>query len=207
MCKKTFSRYGIPHKVQSENGPQFMPAEFASFSREWDVIHKTSSPVCQQSNGKAESAVKIVKKPMRRFQDPYQALLKYRNTPTAVMSTSPVERMLGRSTRFMLLTEVDNKREKNETVLKEKQKKKLVTQTSHDKGAKDLRTLNFGDPVLLKDFKASKWCHGKILDQLADRSPTVWNENTDAIVYRSRVDLKRDPTSSEIPAIMAPIPD
>ena len=89
-----------------------MPAEFASFSREWNVIHKTSSPVRQQSNGKAESAVKIVKKPMRRFQDSYQALLMYRNTPTAVMSTSPVERMLGRSTRFMLLTEVDNKREK-----------------------------------------------------------------------------------------------
>jgi hypothetical protein len=61
-CKKTFARYGIPNCIQSDNGPQFVSREFEKFSREWGFMHTTSSPGHQQSNGKAEAAVKIIKK-------------------------------------------------------------------------------------------------------------------------------------------------
>jgi len=56
-CKKTFARYGIPHQLQSDNGPHLTSAEFAPFSTEWGFSHTTSSPGHQQSNGKAEAAV------------------------------------------------------------------------------------------------------------------------------------------------------
>ena len=48
--------------VQSDNAPQFTTAQFAVFSQEWDFQHTTSFPGHQQSNGKAEASVKIVKK-------------------------------------------------------------------------------------------------------------------------------------------------
>jgi len=79
-CEKTFARYGIPHQLQSDNEPHFTLAEFARLSAEWGFIQTTSFPGHQQSNGKAKAAVKIIKRPMKRAEDPYLALLEYRNT-------------------------------------------------------------------------------------------------------------------------------
>ena len=60
----------------------------------------SSSPNRAKSNGKAESAVKIVKKLFKKAsradQDPWLALLDYRNTPTTGMDTSPVQRLMSR---------------------------------------------------------------------------------------------------------------
>ncbi|XP_033725286.1 uncharacterized protein K02A2.6-like [Pecten maximus] len=91
--KRHFSRHGIPDIVMSDNGPQFSSAEFAEFAREWEFSHTTSSPYHSQSNGKVESAVKIsktiLKKTIRNGQDPWKAILDWRNTPTAGMDSSP----------------------------------------------------------------------------------------------------------------------
>ena len=61
LCKQTFSRYGIPQQLHSDNKSQFNSAKFAAFCFQ----HNTSSPGHQQSNGKAESAVRIIKKLMK----------------------------------------------------------------------------------------------------------------------------------------------
>ena len=45
----------------TDNGPQYSSDQFAAFTREWEFQHTTSSPLHSQSNGKAESAVKIAK--------------------------------------------------------------------------------------------------------------------------------------------------
>ena len=45
----------------TDNGPQCSSDQFATFTREWEFQHITSSPLHGQSNGKAESAVKIAK--------------------------------------------------------------------------------------------------------------------------------------------------
>ena len=57
-----FSRHGIPKVVVSDNGPQFASETFRLFAEKWNFTHVTSSPGYPQSNGKAESAVKAVKK-------------------------------------------------------------------------------------------------------------------------------------------------
>ena len=62
MHKKNFARYGIPDVVVTDNGPQFRSQQYESFTTEWKFDHPTSSPYHSQSNGKAESAVKIAKK-------------------------------------------------------------------------------------------------------------------------------------------------
>ena len=56
-----FSRHGIPDVLVTDNGPQFASKEFAEFSKQWDFLRVTSSPYHPKSNGKAESAVKVVK--------------------------------------------------------------------------------------------------------------------------------------------------
>ena len=56
-----FLRFGIPDTLVTDNGPQLPSAEFVAFAKSWGFQHITSSPMCPQSNGKAENAVKTVK--------------------------------------------------------------------------------------------------------------------------------------------------
>ena len=62
ICKRHFSRYGIPDELISDNAAVFTGSEFATFARTWEFRHTTSSPYYSRSNGKAESAVKIAKR-------------------------------------------------------------------------------------------------------------------------------------------------
>ena len=91
FMKGQFSRHGIPDVLISDNGPQFTSREFSEFSTQWEFQHVTSSPYHPKSNGKAESAVKVVKnlfkKAQRDNKDPWLSLLDYRNTPTTGMQT------------------------------------------------------------------------------------------------------------------------
>ena len=64
--EKMCARYGVPKVIVSDNGPQFTAREFRKFITEWNIKHMLSSPYHQQSNGKAESAVKIIKNLMRK---------------------------------------------------------------------------------------------------------------------------------------------
>ena len=56
-----FARQGIPDIVISDNGPQFACEKFSNFASEWDFEHRPGSPGHQQTNGKAEAAVKEAK--------------------------------------------------------------------------------------------------------------------------------------------------
>jgi transposase InsO family protein len=56
------SRYGIPDKLMSDNGPQYDNHHFKKFIAEYGIEHKTSSPRYPQSNGYAERAVQTANK-------------------------------------------------------------------------------------------------------------------------------------------------
>ncbi|XP_062619903.1 uncharacterized protein K02A2.6-like [Saccostrea cucullata] len=104
--KKHFSHHGIPNTVISDNGPQFTNDAFRNFANEWDFEHSTSSPYHNQSNGKAESAVKIakgiIKKSMKEKEDLWRAILDWRNTRTQDMGCSPAQPLMSRRTRSSL---------------------------------------------------------------------------------------------------------
>ena len=96
-----FARHGIPDAVVSENGPQYASSEFQCFARHWNFQHKRIAPGNSPANGQAESAVKIIKS-AKSGKDPHIALLNLRNTPNEGMSSSPVQRLMGRRTQSVL---------------------------------------------------------------------------------------------------------
>ena len=69
------------------------------------------SPHHHLSNGKVESAVKIVKKifahAFKTGKDPLLCLLEWRNTPTEGFTSSPVQRFMSRRTRTPLVLNTD----------------------------------------------------------------------------------------------------
>ena len=59
--KNHFARHGIPDKVMTDNGPNFVSDKFVKFAESWNFLHTSSSSYYSRSNGKAETAVKIAK--------------------------------------------------------------------------------------------------------------------------------------------------
>ena len=102
--KRNFARYGIPDTCISDNGPQFDCHEFTRFARDYGFALVKSSPYHSRSNGKAESAVKIAKNILKksREEDPYIALLAYRNSPQQGHVYSPVQRLMSRRLRDLI---------------------------------------------------------------------------------------------------------
>ena len=104
--KRHFARHGIADMV-TDNGPQYSSTHFSRFAREWEFQHTTSSPLHSQSNGKAESVVKIaknvVKKAKRGNKDLQMSLLEWRNTPDS-NGLSPVQKLMSRRTRTTIPT-------------------------------------------------------------------------------------------------------
>ena len=81
-----------------------MSEEFKRFAREWDFEHVTSSPHHQNANGKAEAAVKMAKRTMRKCKEGNNVFLKLRNTPSQGVESSPVQRLLGGRARAFVPT-------------------------------------------------------------------------------------------------------
>ena len=159
--KQHFPRHGLPNTVVSDNGPQFDSDEFHRFACEWEFDHVTSSPGRAQSNGLAESAVKTVKRLMRRAhedgRDPWLALLDQRNTPTERMSSSPAQRLMSRRTRTLLpARETLLKPQLAESVQEERNKIKRKQAFYYNRNAKDLPPLERGDIVQLKPLSNAK---------------------------------------------------
>ena len=97
--KPTFSRFGIPEIVTSDNGPQFTSQLFADFAKTYGFRSVTSSPLYAQSNGQVERTVQTVKRLLKDTKDPNMALLTYRSTPFPWCNRSPAELLMGRRLR------------------------------------------------------------------------------------------------------------
>ena len=104
--KAQFARYDVPDTVVSDNGPQFGSKEFTVFAKTWRFAHVILSPHYSRSNGKAENAVKTVKRLFSKCRESgkseYLALLDWRNTPSEGLGTSPAQRFMGRRCKTLL---------------------------------------------------------------------------------------------------------
>lgn len=197
--KGHFSRYGIPRKFVSDNGPQFASDEFKIFTEHWGIEHVTSSPGHPQANGKAEAAVKIIKGMMKKAlsdgTDQYQALLELRNTPRQDFDLSPAQMMFGRQTRS-LIPSLKAVRPKGRNVdFQKRAKRRATVKTHHDKSARDLDQLTANQPVYFQHSEGENWRKGEVQRQHGDRS-YILKGNNGRLYRRNRVHV-RPATSNE----------
>ena len=160
--KSIFSRHGIPEELISDNGTQFTSQEFKEFSEDYDFKLTTISPRYPQSGGMHERAVQTVKDILYKCEetgdDPYIALLQYRNTP--IDGISPAQALMSRTLRSNLPvseknlkpTLVDPKIFKRDRVKSQNNQRKY-----HDRSAKPLPELHEGDNVHFKLDPQKAW--------------------------------------------------
>lgn len=180
--KKQFSHFGIPSIIVSDGGPQFTSYEFSKFTTEWGIRHVTSSPNHQRANGKAESAVKIIKNMIikcdKEGTDQFEALMEQRNTPRQDTGLSPCEMMFGRPTRTRLPKLILSKTSRN---TKREQRKKSVKRY-YNKTAYDKPTLKQNQSVFFERKEKEKWILGKIVDCLHNQTYII--QSQDGTTYR-----------------------
>ena len=180
-----FSEFGKPQVFRSDNGPCYSSQEFKIFMQNWSIEHRTSSPHYPQSNGLAESMVKVSKNLIEKavLQDlPWNRfLLDYRCTPISSEIPSPAEILFGRKLRSsisILPSQVMNDRICKQRELIAKKEGKFYT------NAKD-----FQDRIKVMPFEAGQ---------------NVWLQNSDSRKCEEAVirEKCREPNSYmiEIPA-------
>lgn len=187
--KTCFSREGIPLEVFSDNGPCFSSREFRQFSELWDFCHSTSSPHFPQSNGKAESAVKIVKRILKKCQltneDPTMGLLIYRATPLSNGRSPAQLKNNGRNIRTNIpFISQNSSKDMPQADCKMKAKKYF-----DKKGVKDLKPLQVGQTVRYRSSNG-QWVHkAVVVKKVAPRSYLL-KTATGGSVRRNRRDIR-----------------
>jgi len=186
--KNNFARHGIPEKLISDNGPQYISYDFKKFCRTYGIQHETISPGNSQANGASESAVKKAKQLFMKChlnkEDPYIGLLNLRNTPEEGSNMTPVQRLYGRHTRTLLptSTKVLNPQYSQQYREVAEDLKAKVGERYNDR--KELPPLQLYDNVRIQPTNPSKetWKPATVTKQLSPRSYTV--QTTDGKEYR-----------------------
>ena len=94
-----FSSYGLPEQIVTDNGSQFISAEFQEFLQNNGVKHIYLSPYHPSSNGQVERIVQIFKRAMMVNTKVGQSrlaqfLLSYRCTPHSTTGVAASELFL-----------------------------------------------------------------------------------------------------------------
>ena len=180
-----FSEFGKPQIFRSDNGPCYSSQEFRFFMQNWLVEHRTSSQHYPQSNGLAESMVKVsknlIEKAVRQDLPWNRLLLDYRCTPISSEIPSPAEILFGRRLRSsisILPSQVMNDRISKQRELIAKKEGKFYTNVK-----------DFQDRIKALPFEAGQ---------------NVWLQNSDSRKYEEAVirEKCREPNSYmvQIPA-------
>jgi transposase InsO family protein len=199
VIKKTksfFSRHGIPETVISDNGPQYSSAEYQRFSSEYNFVHTTISPKYPQSGGLHERTVQTVKNILKKCretdQDPYLALLDYRNTP--IDGVTPAQALMSRRLRSSL--PISQQRLQPATIDRttfltirgeqQQQQKKYFNNTS-----KPLPPLKKGDRVRFRKDPESPWQPAVVKAQHDTPRSYIIETSNGSQYRRNRVHLRK----------------
>nr|XP_050031134.1 uncharacterized protein K02A2.6-like [Dermacentor andersoni] len=199
-CKSIFARHGIPEVVVSDNGPQFsraFGAEFSKFASDYNFQHVTSSPHYHQSNGMAESAVKIIKGSLKKTADAYKTLLAYRASPLK-NGYSPAELLMGRRLRTALPTSSESLQPRTPdfeelAAFERSQRQRQKRDYDRRHGVRDLPELSEGTDVWIVDLQREGVVRGS-----TDEPRSYWVDSGETSLRRNRTHLvPLPPTSSE----------
>ena len=165
LLRKSFSTYGLPDVVVSDNATNFTSEEFEAFLKSNGVKHVRTPPYHPASNGVVERAVQTLKSGLKKLKTGSietkvsRFLFAYRVTPHGSTGVSPGELMFGRR----MHTAMDNLRPN----LGKKVRHAQDQQTrAHDKGARP-RDFSIGDLVYAKNYGPGVlWLPGEIVSNI-----------------------------------------
>ena len=220
-ARQFFSNVGAPVKFWSDNGPQFVAAEFKKFLEDWGIIGGTSSPHYAQSNGRAEAEVKTMKKLIVGFSasgsyDPEKfakAILLFRNTPR-LGGLSPSQIVFNRPMRDTLPIHhrsfAPEWQKESDEMEKTMLRAKTLQNDHYNATTHDLQPLEKGNHVLIQHHLTKQWdTPGVIIDVGANRDYLI--KTTSGRIYRrnrrflrKRIAVLPGPPPAAQPAIIGP---
>ena len=164
VLDKTFSIFGIPDKLKTDNGPPFQGSEFASFAKHMGFTHQKVMPVWPRANGMCERFMrnlgKVVQgartenKPWR--QELYKFLRNYRVTPHSTTGKSPAYALLGRETKVKFPITMEERREDHDMRERDAQQETKMKEYADQRRCTAQSDINPGDVVLVKQPKPIK---------------------------------------------------
>ncbi|PFX35002.1 Uncharacterized protein K02A2.6 [Stylophora pistillata] len=205
-----FARHGVHETILTDNGPQFIATELEALCGKYQIQHITSSPYWPKGNGKAEAAVKIVKRILKNSGSRHlqEALLTYRNTPQAGHIKSPTQRNTGRCIRgllpvsqALLLSNDNTAASVQDTIAAKRAKAKEHYDT---KANSNLPPFGIGDFVYAKPgpyHKSGPWLYGLVTAIPAPRSYII--ETLTGLTRRNRCHLP--PAAPPPPEALIPL--
>ena len=195
-----FAKFGIPEKILSDGGPQFISQDFKSFCHRNGIDTDKSSPYHPKSNGIAEQTVKEMKKLVHCLtksgkideEEWTKAMLVYVNTPRRPLNKSPSELMFGRDVRDGISVLEDLLTPEHRQAIERRVQAIKEHQLSLQK-ADRLPELDHGQRVAVQDKDTKKWSRfGNVVGKPRKRSYHV-KMDSGAVVWRNRRFLKPMP--------------
>jgi len=203
--RQIFSAYGLPEQLVSDNGPQFISDEFATFMKRNGVRHIRCAPYHPASNGLAECFVQSVKQALKANASDGRSLtqrlcsflLTYRTTPRATTGVTPCSLFLQRSVRTRVDLLKPNRR--SHVLSKQSQQK-----SAHDRRAQD-REWFIGQSVMVRNLRPGPdWVPGVIVERLGPLSYLIetdthqyWKRHADQLKIVDESPLRESHSSTE----------
>ncbi|UYV70039.1 K02A2.6-like, partial [Cordylochernes scorpioides] len=197
--KRTFSNFGIPETLVSDNGPPFFSKEFQNFTRTWNIVHVTSSPYHAQSNGMVERTVQTLKKLIKRCgeesTDPYLALLNLRNTPHNNLP-SPAQILMSRKLRSIIPSKTSQfvpSMINNEAIQNQLVDNQVKMKNYYDRHTRPADPLSINDRVWFR--KDKKWIPGQLKNQANEPRSFYVKDQEGNENRRNRIHIREDKRS------------
>ncbi len=210
--RQWFGTFGVPRELSSDGGPEFTAGSTSDFLKSWGVAHRISSAYNPSSNGRAEVAVKAVKRLMRDNLGPggsldtdrfLRALLEMRNTPDPDCNISPSEIVFGRPLRdnFLFADYLNrnrySQRWQDAWSAKEEALRARFIRTSEtiNRHSRYLSPLVVGDKCFIQNQHGphpKKWHHtGTVVELLPHQKYAIKVDGSGRVTIRNRRYLKR----------------
>ncbi|CAI6367254.1 unnamed protein product [Macrosiphum euphorbiae] len=174
--EELFARFGVPKSITSDGAKCFTGSEFNRFCTNGGIKHLVGAPFHPETNGAAESGVKILKNFFKKNKTTSTSLMQkflllYRNTPHSTTQQSPAKLLLGHNTR----TPFDALIPDTKDVVSDNQTAQIKR---HGKRQHNIGT---GDSVAVRDYRDNdrKWAMGTVKDNIGKNVFEVETEEGD----------------------------
>lgn len=210
-----FARFGFPEEIVSDNGKQFVSAEFENFLKSCGIKHTRVSPYFARSNGKLERFHRYLKKNFRAAMSEGKSweeelpkiLMTYRASPHPVSGETPTKLLFNHEIRMKVPhVDMSNRDSKLDQEIRSKCEKYQERMKNYHDEKRHATPHNFsiGDVVFCANMKPNKLDsqfypakHVIIKTQGRDTF-TLVNAATGTTLIRNAKYLKHVPASEEV---------